>query len=181
MDAVGVLIEEHVVIKEFIETLNLAERKLEAGERIPGEFLQGMVEFARDFVDRYHHGKEETQLFVQVAQLQAGEFDGALEALRQQHEHGRDHIAAIAASIDGYEAGDPLKDADVLEHLAAYTSMLRLHVHREDHVFFPMARMHLDDGQNAALLKSFELESTAFPETFVEDSHLLVQHIRGLL
>ncbi len=181
MDAIGVLIEEHVVIKGFIEALNAAERKLEAGERIPAEFLRGMVEFAREFVDRYHHGKEETQVFVRVAQLQAGEFDGALDALRQQHEHGRDHIAAIAASIDGYDAGDPLKDADVLEHLAAYASMLRLHIHREDHVFFPMARMHLDESENAALLKSFEREATAFPETFVEDCHALVQHIRALI
>lgn len=181
MDAITILRDEHEVIRRFLETLTLARRQLEEDAHPPREYFDGLVRFARDFVDRYHHYKEELQLFMLVAQKKDGQFDPHLEALRHQHEHGRQHVQEIATAIDGYADGSPLKHSDLLEHVAAYGSMLREHIHREDHIFFPMAREVLTDEDFQRLLEVFRGEDERVGEGFVDRHRDLVAGLREML
>ncbi len=85
--------------------------------------------------------------FVRLAQKRQGEIAAQLEALRHQHERGRELVTGIANAIEGYAADDPNATATLLENIGAYTSLLRHHIHTEDHVFFPMARTTLDASE----------------------------------
>jgi hemerythrin-like domain-containing protein len=181
MDPINVLTTEHTLIHQFLSGLSLALAKLENGETLPKEYLEQVVLFARNFVDKHHHFKEEYQMFRMVAQKHDGKLDGQLDALRNQHEHGRRYITDIAASIDGHVAGDGVKTTTLLESLAAYLSMLRQHINREDHIFYPMAREALTDEEFDQLSTSFEEADAKAGEEFMGEYQERILKMEALL
>jgi len=181
MDALDTLTNEHGLIRQFLDNLTLAGNSIEEGQRPPREFFEKGVEFARTFADTYHHFKEEHIVFVRLAQRRGGEIDAQLEALRYQHERGRELVSGMAATIDGYSSGDPNKTADLLQNMAGYVSLLRHHIHTEDHVFFPMARKNLDDEEMRGLETEFlKIQGKHGGDTF-ERSHKMVVDMGSML
>jgi len=156
MGPIETLIEEHVLISRFIDLISAAADEIDEGRLPPREFFEMGVEFASRFADVFHHRKEEHLMFVRLAQIENGSIDGQIEALKYQHVQGRAYVASIADSLDGYADADPEKIHTVHESAAAYASLLRHHIHTEDHVFFPMARTALTDRDLSTLQRQFD-------------------------
>jgi hemerythrin-like domain-containing protein len=149
------LVHEHRLIRQYLDNLSFAVERLEHGDRPPKEFFENTVLFAREFVDGYHHFKEEHQMFVMLAQKMKGKHDAAIEALRYQHERGRSIVTAISTAIAGYHRGDERDVLAVLENTAALGSLLRQHINREDSVFYPMAKKELTPEEQERLAEEF--------------------------
>ena len=181
MNAMEILSGEHALIRQYLDNLSFAAEKIERGERPPKEFFEKAVEFARTFVDKHHHFKEEHLMFTWLAQQKRGEFDAPIESLRFQHERGRTHISEISSSIGGYAEGRDDKTTILLENMAAYISMLRQHIHREDHVFYPMVQQEMSESEDQIMLDQFNKENEKAGEDFLYDSRELVLSMGGLL
>ena len=138
MRPLDVLRNEHGLIRQFLDNLDLAVEKMESDELPPREFFEDALRFARTFADEFHHIKEEHVMFVRLAQKHNGAIDGQIDALRHQHERARNYLSALSDALDGYAAKQPIQISQVLENVAAYVSLLRNHIHKEDHVFYPL-------------------------------------------
>ena len=181
MDPIETLSNEHGLIRHFLDNLKLALEKIENGQHPSGAFFEKAFEFARVFTDEYHHFKEEYVLFVQMAQKKKGEVDAQLDALRYEHDRGRNLVASMEKALPGYAAKDSIKTGELLEHLGAYTSLLRHHIHVEDHVFYPMAKGTLSDAEFAAIADEFEKQHDKHgPDTF-ERCHKMVVDMGSIL
>jgi len=181
MKPLETLRNEHGLIRQFLDNLALAVEKLENEERPPKEFFEKGVQFARTFADTFHHFKEEHVMFVRLAQKKSGAIDGQIDALRQQHERARNHIAAIVEALEGYAEEDTIKTSEVLENAAAYISLLRSHIHREDHLFYPMVEEALSEDEQSALQVEFEKARQKADESVFETSHKLVVDMGSML
>jgi hemerythrin-like domain-containing protein len=170
MEALDVLIDEHGIIRQFLDNLVLSLKKMEQGARPPKEFFEKAVSFARDFTDKYHHFKEEHILFNRLAMKKKGKIDAEVESLKYQHERGRALIGEVAKSLEGYAKGQEAQTLILLESLAAYISLLRQHIHREDHVFYPMVEREFPWDEYRDLLEVFQQEGKKMGEKFVEKS-----------
>lgn len=181
MKPTELLIEEHNLIRQALESMGLAIDKLETGERPPVEFFEKAVDFTRNFSDKFHHYKEEYLMFGRLAQMKKGELDAQVDALRYQHDRGRDLIAEISNALDGYAQGEDARTTILLENLAAYVSMLRRHIHREDYVFYPMVDDVLSAEDQQYLQEEFQKEKSKSGETIFEDSKKIVMDMGALL
>jgi hemerythrin-like domain-containing protein len=147
MNPIEMISNEHGLIRQFCENLDMACDKIEQGNPPSRAFFEKAIDIARSFADGYHHFKEEHVLFVQLAQKKKGEVDAQLDALRQQHERSRELITAMEQSLDGYEARDESHMQRLVESARAYSELLRQHIHREDHVFLPLAQGMLTEAE----------------------------------
>ncbi len=181
MSPLETLRNEHGLIRQFLDNLALAVAKLEDGEQPPREFFDKAVLFARTFADSFHHIKEEHVMFVRLAQKNNGAIDGQIESLRHQHDRGRNYISAIAEALDGYAEGKPIQISDVLENAAAYISLLRNHIHKEEHVFFPMVDKELSDQEQDELRAEFDKARQKAGENAFENSHKFVVDMGSML
>ena len=181
MNAIETLSNEHGLMRQFLDNLALAAERIEAEQYPPREFFDKGVEFARMFADKFHHFKEEHVMFVRLAQKHKGEIDGRIETLRYQHERSRDLVKAIAGALDGYAAGNEMKIAELLENLSAYVSLLRRHIHIEDHIFYPMARNELTGEEMAEVQAEIEKELERRGADTFEVSHKLVTDMGSIL
>jgi hemerythrin-like domain-containing protein len=181
MNAIEILSNEHGLIRQFLDNLALASDKIEEGKRVPKEFFEKGVDFARSFADRFHHSKEEHVMFVRLAQQQQGEIDAQIEALRHEHERGRSLVTEIAEAAEGYAEGDSMRMAGLLVAMAGYSALLRHHIHTEDHVFFPLAKEQLTDDDMAAIAAEFENEHDRHGADTFERCHKLVVDMGSML
>ncbi|KPJ83729.1 MAG: hypothetical protein AMS18_17305 [Gemmatimonas sp. SG8_17] len=181
MKPIEILRNEHGLIRQYLENLTLAEKKLENNERPPREFFDKAIEFSGTFATQYHHVKEEHMMFVRLAQKHGGKWDGQIEALRHQHETGRDYMSAIKGALDGYESGNAVKQSVVLENLAAFNAMEKDHIHTEDHVFFPMVEKEFTAEEEQQLAAEFEKVREKVGEDTFEDCHKLVVEMGSIL
>jgi hemerythrin-like domain-containing protein len=181
MDPIETLSNEHGLIRQYLDNLALATTHLEEGRRPSRAFFEKGIDFARTFADRFHHFKEEHVLFVRLAQRKRGEIDAQVEALRQQHERGRELMSAVAAALDGYEANDEGRTAELVENLAAYVALLRHHIHLEDHVFYPMACKTLSADEISELEAEFARQRDKDGAGTFERSHKTVVDMGSII
>ena len=181
MDPLDTLSNEHGLIRQFLDNLTMAADHIENGRRPSTAFFEKAVEFGRGFADGYHHFKEEHVLFVRMAQKKRGEVDAQLDALRHQHERGRELLNGISRSLEGYAAQDPSKTVDLLENMAAYGSLLRHHIHTEDHLFYPMARKTLTAEEFEQVAQEFGKEHERHGGDAFERNHKLVVDMGSII
>ncbi len=181
MEPMEMLQREHELIQQFLANLNSALERLEHGGPVPREFFDKAVEFARFFADKYHHFKEEHVLFGKLAEKSGGRIDAEIEALRYQHDRGRNHITEIANSLDGFARGVEASSCNLLENLGAYVHMLNYHIRREERVFYPMVREALSPSEMAAIRELFQKEEQKAGAKAFETNEGLVKQMASLL
>jgi len=147
MQPIEILANEHRLIRQALDSFSLATNKMEQGINPPVEFFEKAVDFARTFIDKRHHFKEEYLMFGRLAERHQSELDAQIEALRHQHDHGREFISEMANALDGYAKGKDAQVTIMIENLASLVTLYRHHIHREDHVFFPMVENDLSQEE----------------------------------
>jgi len=177
----AILSFEHELIGQFLEHLDLALRRLMDGHRLPREFFDKVVVFARGYVGEYHHLKEEHQMFAMLADRSDPEIQQSLDALRRQHDRGRDYIDWVEADLDGYEAGDPAKTARIIENLGSYLSMLTAHIVREEEMFFPLVEETLCREEKRALLRIFKESERRYCDEVLERNLLQLREMAYIM
>ncbi len=181
MHALEILVDEHGLIRQYLDNLVLAVDRLVVEEHPPVEFFQKAVEFYNRFIKNFHHHKEEYVMFVRLAQKHSGDIDAQLDTLRFQHERGRNLMVEITGALEGYEKGDAIHSTKLLENLSAYITLLRQHIHREDHVFYPMVEETFTVDEHETLLETFEQEHEKGEGNVFEAGRILVREMGTLL
>jgi hemerythrin-like domain-containing protein len=181
MKPTEILIEEHILIQEALDNMACAVEQLEVGERPPVEFFEKAITFTRNFSEEFHHFKEEYLMFGRLAQKKEGELDAQIDALRYQHDRGRDLIAEISNALDGYARNEDASTTTVVESIAAYISMLRRHIHKEDKTFYPLVDTFLSEDDQRYLKEEFFKEDRKSGGSILEDSQKIVEEMRALL
>ncbi len=181
MNPTEMLMDEHRLIRQGLDNFRLATQKMEQGINPPAQFFEKAVDFGRSFVDKYHHFKEEYLMFGRLAEKHKSELDGQIEALRYQHERGREFLNEMAAALDGYSKGKDAQITIMLENLSSFTSLIRHHIHREDQVFFPMVEEDLTQSELDELSELFVKEGNRIGPDTMERMRRLVGEMEALL
>jgi hemerythrin-like domain-containing protein len=182
MKSLEILKKEHGLIRHALDIFSLAQEELEMGECPPKEFFEKAVEFSRTFADRFHHFKEEYLMFGLLAEKKEGFYDGEIGALRYQHERGRRCVDKIETSIEGYSQHDAIATTMLLENLAAYIALLKLHIYIEDQIFFRMVEKDLSEEEDRMLLEQFRHEEKRIgSEDFFENSRKVILEMSSII
>ena len=181
MDPLETLSNEHGLIRQFLDNLSMASDHIENGRRPSAAFFEKAFDFASNFTDGFHHFKEEHVLFVRLAEKRKGEVDAQLEVLQHQHNRGRSLVGGMKGALDGYVAHDPGQTAALLENMSAFASLLRHHIHTEDHVFFPMVAKELTKEEHEQLQVEFDRAREKAGQDAFEESHKLVVDMGSML
>ncbi len=182
MSVIDILVDEHRLVRKYLDTLGIAIDLMGTGGELSRDFLEKTLDFSNTFLDSYHHYKEEYVIFVKLAEKKGGSIDPQIVSLRDQHERGRTFIKAISSAVDGYLDGSEVKKAKLFENLGYFYQLQKQHLNRENHVFFPMAREAFSEAEMEGFVEEFMKEeerlgpeTLKYSETLVEEKfHRLV-------
>ena len=176
-----VLRDEHDLIRQYLNNLDIAVAKIESSALPPRELFDKALRFDREFAGEFHHYKEEDVMFARLAQKLNGAVAGQLDALRKQHDGARSYLAALNTALDGYAAGQPLQIERVKTSVAAYIFLLRNHIHVEDQAIFPLVAKTISTDEERQLYLEFEMARKKAGRDAFEVNRELVAEMRSML
>jgi len=139
---------EHEAVLAMLSILAKVAERLEQKAAVPQEHIGQMLDFLRGFVDKCHHGKEETALFPAMEGAGVPKGGGPIGVMLAEHEAGRGFVRQmVAAGNDGSTFARAARD---------YIGLLSHHIAKENGVLFPMADKVLPAETQARLEHEFE-------------------------
>ncbi len=154
-DPIDQLVREH----RFVEgILDRAEAALSPTTAAPTPQALAAVRhhIGQLWVEFYHHSlhREEHLLFPLLGSL-APPGEGPVAVMEQEHRQMSAHFATVLTpSANAAQAG---------RAAAELCQVLRLHIHKEDSILFPMAQLTLSRGQLSSLAEQFARYDGALP------------------
>jgi len=180
--ATEVLKSEHRVVEEMLELLGLAAEKLHSDEPVNPEVFSKAVDFARNFVDKCHHAKEERHLFPELVAKGIPDKGGPVGVMLNEHELGRMHVRSMAQALATMDSDRHTATHALIMYAREYVALLKAHISKEDGILFTMADRVLPPSEQAALEHQFELvEMEEMGEGVHERYHHLIEEVRGEL
>lgn len=180
MRATEELVTEHGAIKRMLRIIDEVSRRLDAGEPVATEDLEGIVEFIRVFADKCHHAKEEGLLFPAMVEAGIPREQGPIGVMLSEHDVGRGYVGRMADAVRRYGGGDREAAAEVAENARGYAALLAQHIDKEDHILYPMADRVLTDERQRELLEEFEvIERDVVGAGKHEEFHELLDRLEG--
>ncbi|HLG72242.1 MAG TPA: hemerythrin domain-containing protein [Chloroflexota bacterium] len=149
METSKTLQSEHNAVLYVLDELKLAAGAAADGQAVPAAVFTDIEEFFRVFVDRCHHGKEESVLFPRLAGT------GLPNQLEGEHGEGRRLAQAYARAVAYYRPGDRARGAAVERAAADYAAMLRAHIAKENAELLSAIDRELS-GEDAEIVEAFE-------------------------
>lgn len=143
--ATALLREQHRLILRVVDAF---ERALADSALPPRPRLEAFITFFRLFTDACHHGGEEDVLFESMEEEGVG--GGPIDALREEHRHGRTLVRALADDLARTD------DAAFRERAEDYIDFIRTHIAREDEGLFDVADSVLEGPACARVCAAYE-------------------------
>jgi hemerythrin-like domain-containing protein len=180
MKATQQLQDEHEGIKIMLGILNQICKQLEAKGSLNEEHFENILEFLKVFVDKCHHGKEESLLFPALIAVGVPE-EGPIATMLHEHEMGRHYVKAMGETYTIYAAGDKPSSKGIIQNAHGYISLLKDHIEKENTVLFVIADSHLSENKQDELFEGFEkLEEDRIGIGKHEEFHALLKKLNDI-
>jgi hemerythrin-like domain-containing protein len=150
-----ILKSEHRVIEQVLDVLERIANRVSNDKEFDAQSAGEAIDFFRNFADRCHHGKEESELFPMLESKGFDRDSGPTGVMCQEHEEGRLLIKGMAEAVEA-GANDAEAAKRFVKYARGYVQLLRMHIEKEDHCLFSMADQAFSPADQEELLRRFE-------------------------
>lgn len=149
--AIKILVEEHKNILKMVDALEKECNEIKSGEKVDEDFFRKIIDFIKNYADKFHHAKEEEILFKEFCKT---EEEGCLhcnpvEQMIYEHNLGRDFVKGIEEGIT------EKNKRKIAENALGYVNLIREHIFKEENILYPMAENVLNKKIKERILKKF--------------------------
>ncbi len=162
MYGIDLLVAEHQNILKFVGIMKSSCKDILDGKAVEIDKFRHYIDFARNYADKHHHGKEEEILFkIMVDELPPVAEKLIRQGMLVEHDLGRLFMANLEEALNNYEKSqDDTYKLDIIANAVAYGDLLARHIDKEDRVVYTFAIRELSDD----LKKRVDEETRAFEE-----------------
>lgn len=153
MDALNIISQDHSNMWRLAITIDHVATDIEQGAPVESAFFNAAFDYIDQFVDRFHHPKEDDYLF-RLLRLRSAEAADILDQLQLEHREGPDNLAALRARVNAAAAGQ-VSGAQIATELRDYTAILKNHIRTEEKTVLPLARNCLIASDWAEINQAF--------------------------
>ncbi|HEY4785080.1 MAG TPA: hemerythrin domain-containing protein [Bacteroidales bacterium] len=156
MKATEKLIQEHEEVLLMLKIIGSVTNKLEAEEQVNPLHLEAIIDYLKTFVDKSHHGKEETLLFPALTQKGIPNEGGPVGVMLAEHTAGRNFIKGMSDAVTAYRNGKNNAVREIVSNAKDYSNLLSQHIFKENNILFRMANSTLTDSEQIHLAEEFD-------------------------
>jgi hemerythrin-like domain-containing protein len=132
LDATQDLKQDHITLRRLRDISQKCSNKLYANENIPIEDIKIISVVIEEFVDRFHHGKEEKAYFPETKDKDS--FSEDIRKFLIEHELGRRIAKMLLHQLQRWNKGIDYREP-IARFLKSYAVFLTDHTDKEDRFF----------------------------------------------
>lgn len=169
MKAIEILVKEHDSILKMIEV----PRKLLADKSTVNiDHVEQIIDFVKNFADKYHHLKEEDVLFMELEKHGMPREGGPVGVMLSEHDEGRNYIKLASKAVAEYKQGNTNALTDIESNLLNFCTLLTNHIAKENNILYPMAERMLPGIVLDTMSQDFEEANLATTNNEYHDKYL---------
>ena len=153
MQSLRLISEDHSNMWRLATTIDHVAEEIEGGAKVDPAFFNSVFDYIEQFVDRYHHPKEDHHLF-RLLRLRSPKAAGILDPLQEEHRDGHQQLKTLRACA-AQAAQDGRAAPEFVAALRAYTAGLKNHMRQEEKLVMPLAREALAPEDWAEIDRAF--------------------------
>jgi hemerythrin-like domain-containing protein len=128
------LVQDHVTIRRIRDIAQKCSDRLYAGDHIPLEEIEIISVVIEEFVDAFHHGKEEKAYFP-ANERKNDEYAEEVRKFKIEHEFGRRVARMMLRSLKEWKNGVGDRREPVARFLRTYAAFVTDHTGKEERFF----------------------------------------------
>ena len=133
--------KDHDLIEKVISAMQTTVSLLKDGKKVPESILLPTIDFAKNFTNVCHHGKEEDTLFPALGKVGIPTNMGPIRMMIMEHETTKKIAEKIEEFAKTYlDVGDP---SNLIEGMELYIEHVKAHLWKENNRLFMMADARL--------------------------------------
>ena len=133
--------KDHDLIEKVIAAMQTTVSLLKDGKKVPESILLPTIDFAKNFTNVCHHGKEEDTLFPALGKVGIPTNMGPIRMMIMEHETTKKLAEKIEEFAKTYlDVGDP---SNLIEGMELYIEHVKAHLWKENNRLFMMADARL--------------------------------------
>lgn len=169
MSAIDILVYEHENILKMIGHIEKKSVELMNDRGADVDIFLDFVDFARNYADSHHHGKEELILFkYMVENLGPAAEKLVNHGMLVEHVLGRMYIKTLEESVLRYKENKSDENRlSILTNAMGYGELLRRHIAKENDVAYTFAKRLLSEE----LMAKIEAETDEFESKAMDVKH----------
>jgi hemerythrin-like domain-containing protein len=171
MSAIKILVGEHDVILRMID---VTRRLLADTTTVNIGHVEQILDFIKNFADKYHHLKEEDVLFLEMEHHGMSRQSGPVGVMLHEHEQGRAYVKHAEEAILKFKSGNSQAVNEIKDNLLNYCALLTNHIYKENNILYPMAERLLPDTVMQAMSEHFDVAITATVNNEYADKYLKI-------
>ncbi|WIV11584.1 hemerythrin domain-containing protein [Proteiniborus sp. MB09-C3] len=157
MNTIEILVNEHDNIKKVLRIIRKICVDIVEGKEIPHDDLISIIDFIRNYADKYHHGKEEDMLFKDMATELVDKIgSGPVQGMLIEHDYGRSFVRELEAALKAYKEGNNEAKVDIISNAMGYANLLEKHIFKEDNMLYKYAEKNLKEETINKLDREFK-------------------------
>ncbi len=156
MKATEILMQEHELIQDVLNSLERGAQELSTGAEVPAQFFVDAADFIRGFADDTHHKKEEGVLFKAMERYGFSPQAGPVAVMLAEHNEARRFTQGLAESAQKLKRAEKGASGDVVMYALAYVRLLRQHIMKESNILFQMADNVIPRDEQAQIEAGFQ-------------------------
>jgi len=173
MKSIDILVEEHKYIKMVLKEIRRQCIVIVQGGNIDFQLFYNVIDFVRNFADKYHHKKEEDRLFnIMAEHLGLGVESGPIAGMLIEHDLGRAHIMDLEKALKECEKGNMDARVDIIANAIGYEQMLLKHIDKEDNAIYKHAERRLSKDTLEKLDIEFEAVEKDSQNTLTRNKYI---------
>ncbi len=178
MELIGLLMREHRLIEQIVVPLEIELVHISHDDTAHPAFIYEAVDFFRSYADRYHHGKEEDILFVELGKKK---LDPGLEKIMgelvEEHRFARKTVGALVEATGRWSHGEHQALADISDNLRKLIELYPRHIEKEDKRFFFPCQEYFSKEERRKLLEAgYRFDREFMNEDYSERMKVLMNH-----
>ena len=145
------LSNEHNIILKVVDALEHEIGEIR-NKDIDTTFFKKVIDFIRNYADKFHHAKEEDILFKEFSKCaeEGGVHCNPVEQMLFEHDVGRKYVKMMEAGLNDRNKSKLIEGAN------GYIELIREHIFKEDNILYPMADEALNKEVKKTMLEKFK-------------------------
>ena len=178
MSATSNLKNDHITVRRLGAIVQNCSDKLYGNQNIPIEDIELISVIIEEFVDKFHHGKEEQAYFPETQYKD--NFGEDIRKFLIEHELGRRIARMLRRHLESWKKGKDSREP-VARFLKSYAVFISDHTAKEDKFFDLVDECKsLSEEENQMLIKHYEkCHNQAGGKIRTEQMLKLISHLEG--